>query len=68
MALPRLQLFLLFVGQYSLEHVAGFGDVGEIDFGLDALGSARGRAASLAAGTRGALKLRANLFRLVFLQ
>ena len=68
MALPRIELVFLLFGLNSLEHVAGLGDMGEIDFGLDALRGARGRGASLAAGTRGALKLRANLLRLVFLQ
>jgi hypothetical protein len=65
-ALPRFLLFLLLVGQNGLECVAGLGDMGEIDFGLETLRGARRRAA-LAAGPRVALKLRANLVRLVVL-
>jgi hypothetical protein len=68
MALPRFLLFLLLVGQNGLEHVTRFGDIGEIDFGLQALRGARRRAAALAAGPSVALKLRANLVRLVVFQ
>jgi hypothetical protein len=67
-ALPRLLLFLLLVGQNGLEGVARLGDVREIDLGLQTLLGARGRAAALAAGPRVALKLRANLVRLVVFQ
>ena len=64
MALPRFLLFLLLVGQNGLHHIAGLGDVGEIDFGLQTLRSARRRAA-LGAAPGIALKLRANLVRFV---
>jgi hypothetical protein len=67
MALPRFLLFLLLVGQNCLHHVARLGDVGEIDFGLEALRGARRRAAALT-GPRVALKLRANLVRFVVFQ
>jgi hypothetical protein len=66
--LPRLSFLFLFLGQNGLHHVAGLGHMGEIDLGLDALRGARGRGASLAARPRGALKLRANLLRLVVFQ
>jgi hypothetical protein len=68
MTLARLELVFLLFGLNGLEHVAGLGDMGEIDLGLNALRGARGPRASLDGRPRGALKLRANLFRLVFLQ
>jgi len=67
MALPRFLFFLLLVGQNGLHHVAGLGDTREIDLGLETLRGAR-RGAALAASPRGALKLRANLFRLEIFQ
>ena len=66
-SLPRLGFFFLLFGQNGLHHVAGLGDVGEIDLGLDALRGARGLGAQVAAGLRGALELRADLVRLVVL-
>jgi ATP-dependent protease HslVU (ClpYQ) peptidase subunit len=63
MAGARILLFLLLVGENGLEHIAGLGDVREVDFGLLALGSAR--SAHLAAAPGVALKLRANLVRFV---
>jgi hypothetical protein len=68
MALARLLLFPLLIGQNSLEHVARFGDVGKIDFGRDDLRGARRRSGALTAGPRSTLELRANLLRLVILQ
>lgn len=67
MALPRFLLFLLLVGQNGLHHITGLGDVGEIDFGLQPLWSAR-RCAALGAAPGIALKLRANLVRFVVFQ
>jgi hypothetical protein len=64
MAGARILLFLLLVGENGLEHIAGLGDVREVDFGLLALGRARSGAA-LAAAPGVALKLRANLVRFV---
>jgi hypothetical protein len=67
MALPRFLLFLLLVGQNGLHHITGLGDVGEIDFGLQPLWSARSCAA-LGAAPGIALKLRTNLVRFVVFQ
>jgi hypothetical protein len=47
--LPRLGFSFLLLGEDGLHHVAGFGNMGEIYLGLDALRGARGRPASLAA-------------------
>ena len=41
MALARFCLLFLFFGQNGLHHVAGLGDVGEIDFWCNRLGRAR---------------------------
>jgi len=68
MKLACLFFFLLLVGQNGLHHVAGLGDVGEIDFGRYALRGARGRGAPVAARSRSTLELRANLLRLVIFQ
>jgi hypothetical protein len=43
--LPRFGFFFLLPRQHGLEHVAGFGNVGEIDLGSDRLRSARRRIA-----------------------
>jgi hypothetical protein len=67
MALARLLFFLLLGGQNGLQHVAGLGDVREIDFGRDTLRRAR-KGAALAARPRSTLKLCADLLRLVVLQ
>jgi hypothetical protein len=67
MALPRILLFLLLVGQDGLHHVAGLGDVGEINLWLQALLGARSRGARLTAGPRSA-QLGANLVCFEFLQ
>jgi hypothetical protein len=68
LALARVLLSLLLIGQDGFEHVAGLGDMGKIDFGLDALRGARGPSGSLVAGPRGALKLSADLIRLIVLK
>jgi hypothetical protein len=67
LALPCFGLLLLLLGQNGLHHVARFGDVGEIDFGLDRLGVASIRGTRVGPGFRSALKLRANLFGLMLL-
>jgi hypothetical protein len=67
MALTCFLFFFLLVRQNSLHHIAGLGDMGEIDLGLDALRRARGCGAGMAAGLR-STQLRANLVRLVILQ
>jgi hypothetical protein len=68
MALARLFFFLLLVGQDGFHHVAGLGDMREIDFGSNGLRTARRRAAALATRTRPTIKEPANLLRLVILQ
>ena len=67
-ALLCLLFFLLLGGQDGLHHVAGLGDVREIDFGHDRLRSARGRGTSVSARTRSTLIMCANLCRLVLFQ
>jgi hypothetical protein len=68
MALACLLFFFLLVGQDGFQHVAGLGDVREIDFGSHSLRAARRRAAALAARPQSTLKQPANLLRLVILQ
>jgi hypothetical protein len=58
--------FLLF-GQYGLHHVAGLGDVRQVNLGLNALRRAV-RSATPVAGTVAALKVHADFFRLVRFQ
>jgi len=65
MAPACLFLIFLFLGQYGLHHVAGLGDMGEINLGRNRLCSARRRAASVARRLRSALKMRANLLGLM---
>ena len=66
MTLPCLLLFFLFVGQNGLHHIAGLGNVREVDFRRDALRRARGRGPPMTA--RSAVQMHANLLRLVILQ
>ncbi len=68
MAQARLLFFLQLGGQNGLERVAGLGYMGEIDFGGNGLRGARRRGTRVAAGARSALKMHANLLRLVLLQ
>ena len=65
--LPRLGFSFLLFGENGFEHVAGLGDVREIDFRLDALLATRRRAGA-PARLRGALELGADLVRLVVFQ
>jgi len=60
-------LFLLF-RQNSFQYVARLGDMRKINFGRNALGRTRRRSAALAARTRSALKMCANLLRFVVFQ
>jgi hypothetical protein len=60
--------FLLFGGQDGLHHVAGLGDVREVDFGRNGLRGAGGRGSAVAARPRSTLIMRANFFRLEILQ
>jgi hypothetical protein len=66
MALARISLLLLLVGQNRFEDVTGLGNVGEIDFRRDGLRGAAGRAARGTA--RSAVKMHANLLRLILFQ
>jgi hypothetical protein len=66
MTLPRFLLFPLLVGQNGLHHVAGLGDMGEVDLGCDALRGARHRSAPTA-GTR-ALEMLAHLLGFIAFQ
>jgi hypothetical protein len=67
-ALARFFFFLLLVGQNGLHHVAGLGDVGEIDFGCYGLRGARGRRTAVTARSRSTLVVRANLLCLKVFQ
>jgi hypothetical protein len=51
----------------GLQHIAGLGDVREIDLGSDQLRRARCRRGSMAGRLRSVLKMRANLNRFVVL-
>jgi hypothetical protein len=64
----RLCFFFLFLGQHGLQHVAGLGDMREINLGRNALRGARRLCACLARGSRTTLKLRAYLVGLIVLQ
>jgi hypothetical protein len=64
MCVPRLFFLFVLLGQNGLHHIAGLGNVREIDFGGDALRGARRRSAPLASGPGAALKMRANLLSL----
>ena len=59
-------LFLLF-GQNSLHHIAGLGDVGEINLGCNGLETTRRSAAAVGTRPRSALEVRANLLGLMIL-
>ncbi len=65
---PRFFLFFFLLRQNGLQHVAGLGDVREVDFWCDGLLSARGRGAAMAGRARSALKLRANLVGFITLK
>ena len=68
MASTRFSFSFLLLGENGFHYVAGLGDVGEINLWLNALRRPRGRGVSVAGCAASALKLRANLFRLVRLQ
>jgi hypothetical protein len=65
MALASLRLIFLLLGQNGLHHVAGLGDVGEIDLRRNCLCGARRRSAAVARCPRSTLKLRTNFVGLV---
>jgi len=62
-----LFLFLL-LGQDGLQHIAWFGDVGEVDFGRNALCVACGSRASMGCGGIVAVEMNAHLLRFVCLE
>ena len=62
----RLRLVFLFFGEDRLEHVARFGDVGEIDFGGYGLRTTRGRRVTRCAGA--IVELPPYLFSLVLFE
>ena len=68
MSLPRLLLLALLVGQNSLHHVPRLGDVREVDFWRHTLLGACARGTPVASRLGPAIKMNANLFRLVILQ
>jgi hypothetical protein len=68
MRVARFFLFFLFLGQNGLEHVAGLGDMREVDFWRYDLRSACGRGACVAGRAGCVLKMRAHLLCLVRLQ
>jgi hypothetical protein len=68
MALPGFGFLFLLLGQDSLQHVAGLGDMREINFGRNGLRGARSLCARLARGPRATLKMSAYLVGLVVLQ
>jgi hypothetical protein len=67
-ALTRGGFIFLLLGQDSLQHVAGLGDMREINLRRNGLRSARGWCACRARGPRATLKMSANLVGLMVLQ
>jgi len=67
-ALAGFVFLFLLLGQDSLQHVAGLGDMREINLRGNSLRGARGRRACRACVPRRTHKLRANLVGLIFLQ
>jgi hypothetical protein len=65
---PGFFFLFFFLGQNGLHHVAGLGDVGEIDLGCDALRGARRLGARVAGCPRSTLKLGAHLLRFEVLE
>jgi hypothetical protein len=63
----RLLLFLL-LGLNGLQHVARLGNMREIDFGRDGLGSAGGRRTHMTGRPRYMLKMSAHLLGFIGLQ
>jgi hypothetical protein len=68
MALPSFLFLFLFLGQDGLQHVTGLGNMGEINFGRNALRRARGLRACLARVPGSTLKMRPHLVGLIVLQ
>jgi hypothetical protein len=68
MAPPRCFFLFFMLGLDSLQHIAGLGDVREINLGRNRLRGARGCRTALSGRGLAALKLRANLVRLIVFQ
>jgi hypothetical protein len=68
MAPPRCFFLFFMLGLDSLQHIAGLGDVREINLGRNRLRGARGCRTALPGRGLAALKLRANLVRLIVFQ
>jgi hypothetical protein len=68
MGMTRLLLIFLLLGQNGLHHVAGLGDMREVDFWRYALRSARGRTSCVTARARSTLNMCADFLCLVRLQ
>jgi hypothetical protein len=68
MALARSFFVFLLLGLDSLHHVAGLGDVREINFGRNGLGGVRRSSAALASRPGCVLKMRTHLYRFKFFQ
>ena len=68
MSVACLGFLFLLLGQDGLQHVAGLGDMREINLGRNGLRSARGLRGGCARGPRSALKMRAHLVGLIVLQ
>ena len=64
---PSLGFLFLLLGQYGLQHISGFGDMGEIDLGCNRLRGAGRRCARMARSPRSTLKMRADFFGLMLL-
>jgi hypothetical protein len=68
MAAPRRCFLLLLLGQNGLQHVAGLGDMRQINLGSNDLRGARCLRACLARGARSMHKMGAHLVGLIVLQ
>jgi hypothetical protein len=65
---PHLGILFLFLGQYSLQHIARLGYMREINLGRNALRGAGGLCAGALRAPRATLKMRTHLLRFVGLQ
>jgi hypothetical protein len=61
----RFFLFFFLLGQNGLHHIAGLGDVGQVNLGSDRLRAARGCSARVCRRPRSTLEMRANLIRFI---
>jgi hypothetical protein len=68
MAPPRCFFLFFMLGLDSLQHIAGLGDVRQVDFGCNRLRRPRRPRRAMAGRLRSALEMLANLFRFVFFQ